>query len=425
MKKILLFLMSFGILFCIPATPTNAQLSSYIGANHSYSVTLRGNGDAYVMARLVINNFDSDSTTSFSFQSPDGVTLRDVTVLQQKIEDKCLKWDYSRTETCLSYGPADYNTSYYYGGTSEYKTLNVAQSDTTYQFDLAWPVESNQNSAVIVLYRTSDYTKKTFGGYNYNITTLKTPQSTSQINLAIDVDADQYLKGSDSSVGYRTQTAGSAESADLLKSAVSNAAIDSAVSGIGYYGAINKTAKGLAPNETYSTTGMFAKSWWGIYWWYVLIALVIMALIIITIILITRKINRNKSAIKPDGIKSNPSLFNATNMLTAFAGAVLVGFIIFLNEQYNFIYSFGYYNSGFGYLLYVLAIGIIGLAGPLIVSLKQGWKGFVITFLATAIWLIVIFAILAVFTNTNDEIYPVMDKVVEQAVSTDGAEVSR
>lgn len=124
---------------------TQAAENLFFAQKHAYRVTFRGNGDAFVYARLIVHNSTAQPLHTFSFQLP-RVAPEEITGYQQKLPKECIRrGSYDRGlgyELCLEYGEpsyenyfSSYSSAYYgYGDNNQatYKKLTVVKNGPTY-----------------------------------------------------------------------------------------------------------------------------------------------------------------------------------------------------------------------------------------------------------------------------------------------------
>jgi len=112
------------------STAFAANTSLLFGEQHSYSVTMRGNGEAVVTARLAITNNTDIAQKTFTFEIP-GLTISELTGYQQHLADTCLDSGYPKplsdntgivSRPCFQTQPPDYSINSYYNN-STYDTL--------------------------------------------------------------------------------------------------------------------------------------------------------------------------------------------------------------------------------------------------------------------------------------------------------------
>lgn len=438
MKKLIIkaFGTSLFVLFLFTGLGNNTYANSDIlfGQNHYYSVIFRGNGEAITYAKLVINNPDSKPMTEFSFETPD-ISITEVAAYQMTLPKACIEYDYSTTRTnppCLEYEDPDYTSSYYYGyyrsnEKPEYQKIELANTGNTYKFTLPKQIEAYKSSAIIVSYATKGYTEESLGLYKFNFETLKVSSRVQELRVAIETDSDLYLKNKDAEVNYSTSNS----SLSAVDSAtISSKALDEVVGNIGSYGQINKVARSLSPNESFSVKGEYAENWFRLYFKEILITFLVIAAIFIGTYFLSRYIKKKKG--KENKLEEIAEKHNVSSKVTPKEDAslyltILAGFIsvvttilltIFIDwlSSTDFIYSllgYNYYSNPISTVLNLICVLICLLAysfiilGPAVYfAIKNGWKTAVRNLVAEFLWLLFVVLIsLIVFHSGLNNIF--------------------
>ncbi|NOY14869.1 MAG: hypothetical protein GXP43_01485 [bacterium] len=408
-----------------PAT-VSAQSGLLFGQNHFYTVVFRGNGEAVVYVKMVITNPNDRLMTNFSFTVPK-VSPSEMAIYQMKLPPRCIRYDYkSKFRVCLEYKEPDYLGSYYPGGPIQpsYKKIEYEKSGNLYRFDLPTPVRPYKTTALIIAYTAKGYVTKNLGLYKFNFETLKVPFRINQVNVAVDVDSDLYLKGKRASVNYQQESP--ELSTASIKKSISSPEMDKLVNTIGYSGALFKRAKNLAPNESLSVKGTYAASKIRLYLSSIMWALAVVAAIFLALYLLT-KILKNRNA-KPkkenkDNIKyqapaaSQPlasapeQAFNLTTISMSFVSSLLVVGLTYLLNYLNKTSWLMYLpmDSAFGILviIFIALLYILIIFGPPVFLIsKYGWKAAVLALVMELIWLGTFLIIYVFITFSRPKDYP-------------------
>jgi hypothetical protein len=388
---------------------TNSSNQLILGQNHYYSVVLRGNKEAIVYAKLVINNPDEATLNDFTFEMPD-ISSYEMVIYQQKLPQQCANYTYtSGSQSCTQYTDPDYNNSYYYSGTSqmaEYKKISYTSLGNTYHLNLAYPIQSYKSSALIISYATKSFVTESFGLFSFNFKTIKVSSRINDLKVSIDLDSDLILKGGNSTVNY-TQTMDLKTSAlGSAPEAVSSTSLDSLVSTIGRSGLLNKEAKNLAPNENYTVKGEYAASWWRLYLEEIVITILVIAVIIGGVILSLRYFKRKTSIKKDEAIdhtvseRSSQSHISYKIVWFIVYGLVSAVFVIAISYGSLMILSmpiFNYYTNQIPRLLLmmiILLLYILAIFGPALFSAsKYGYKSVLYVIGFEIAWFILFLAI--------------------------------
>ena len=81
MKKLIIGVFSL-MLFLTSFAPALAQDNLFYSQDHDYSLYMRGNGQAVVFARMIVNNTATESMDKFSFEIP-GAEPSNLAIYQQ------------------------------------------------------------------------------------------------------------------------------------------------------------------------------------------------------------------------------------------------------------------------------------------------------------------------------------------------------
>lgn len=266
--------------------PASAQGDLLSGQNHYYTVVFRGNGEAIVYAKVVINNISDKPIGDFSFEMPK-VSPTEMVVYQMSQRGPCALFDNSLpNRPCLKYSEPDYANQYYYGypsGGGDYlKISDYGKIGNKYALTLPNPINPGKTSTIVIAYAAQGYSRKTLGAHKFVFETLKVPSRIQQVSVSVDVDSDQILKGKRSSVNYATNDVSLGLS--TAATGLSSPAMDKAVSSIGSSSSpIHKQAKNLAAYETLTVKGEYADAWLGLYWGSLAWAILVVAAIFVAL----------------------------------------------------------------------------------------------------------------------------------------------
>jgi hypothetical protein len=262
----------------LPATAFAVSSDLLFGQQHFYTVTMRGNGEAVVLARIVFTNTADTQQKTFSFQIPGSTAPSDLVGFQEQYAQACnggLPTPTPLLKAPASSGAAiaqpailpclEYLTPGYPQPASEqgynYKKLKfTASSGNNYKVTLPAPVPSQQSSSLLLSYSSMAYARSSLGAHVFNFQTIKVNQRTSSSIVALSVDPDQYLEGK-SSVNYQPSAVDSGSLSTQANSAAPSAsALNQVSDSVGTGGEIVKQATDLAPGDTLSVKGRYASS---------------------------------------------------------------------------------------------------------------------------------------------------------------------
>lgn len=408
----------------MPPIAPDTSNSLLFGQKHSYSVILRGNGEAVTYAKLVIPNQGDQALSEFSFEIPK-VEPSEIIMYQMKLSPECVRYNYTDPNNpCVEYRDPDYGQDYYYYGSgqaAEYTKIKYTKSGNTYNLTLPNSVEPSKSTAIIVSYATKGYVNNILGLQKFNFETIKVNSRIQSVKVAVDVDSDLLLKGKKSSVNYNEGA--SVQSFKLGDSAaMSSKELDRVVSGIGSYGALMKESKSLAPNESFNVRGEYASNWFQLYLGEIIIAILVIAVIIVLIYLISKYItskpkgNSDETNMTKDTSQNieNKSInfFNLTNVIVSLGSVILViiiSVILRVLNYYNIWQSF-LYDPTFNSLISVvttLLYAFILLAPAVMLGLRRGWGNLLSIIILQFIWFIIILVLyLLLFRSGMAEVMP-------------------
>lgn len=419
--------------------PRPVESANFLGQDHSYSVTFRGNGEAVVSARMIFSNLEEATMSAMTLRIP-RVTPQDVMVYQISREPQCIRYkspaypqinngsiiydtqkklDVYDPPVCEEYQEPDY-TQYWYGGNTYHKADVVMGTDSVI-VNFPKPIKPNGSGAIIVYYRAMGYTTKdAYGAFNYAFETLKVEDRIRSLQVGISTDSDLLLKEATGKVDYQTtMTAPAMEmrSASADGVAFKNAQLDSVIQQIGY-GTVVKSSSNLQPLDSYTVTGSYAESQWRMHGKQITTGIITVIVVLILLALLARFIIKRiiKHTTTVDSSKQKNTMHNGVFVAKAaavgFVSAIIVAAygvaVFFIAALIGRTFS---YNSEMMSFFLMLSLGIISFAvialllfGPAIyVGMKQGiWKG-VIIFAATIIWLKLFFIVLVMimFVSRN------------------------
>ena len=412
MKKLVCLLFFAALLFGL-TSPASAQEELFFGQAHNYSVTLRGNGEAVVMARVAFTNFTDNDLSTLKLNSKD--SLNQLAAYQQVLPDVCEQNVYNKDtglSSCAKYAKQNYysDSSYYYYESRQadatYHKLNITQVGDEYTFDLVKPLAADTQGAILLAYRSKDFvTKKTGGLFKFNFTTLAAPVQISEARVAVSVDSELFLKGKKSTVNYTTATDvsfGMQETAGLT-----NKNLDKIASSIGRNGAINKSAKQLGANETFTVKGSYATTKLRLYAGRASAFIIVIAAIIAALFFAWKKSQKqpNEDSVAPPSSDltdkdAKINLFKGLYLIWSVISALLI-FLMSWSIQYldeiNWLRDIPNdmeFILGIGLVIIILFFAFLLFGIPLIMASKHGWRAFMATFIDILILSVIFFLIL-------------------------------
>lgn len=381
----------------------------FLGQDHSYTVTFRGNGEAVVSARVILTNKEEVPLSELSLRVPK-VEPREIFVYQVIRDKQCIRYrpqvydPLTRTyppQICEEYQDADY---YNYYGAAKYQKAKFEYVGDTISITFPTEIAPNNSGSYFIFYRAGGYTSKNiFGGFKYDFETLKVNDDIRSLNVAIDVDSDLVLKGGQAEVNYRFADVSETTFKGVGGAApLASGAIDTFYSNIGY-GRIIKNATNLSPLESYTVSGSYASNQLKLYAKEVAISIFVVVVFVLVIVLVSRRVYSRflKAEIKAE--KTSGIFGNAGHLVIStgigFISAliisgyttmvILLGGIITRSINYQ-------YNSIFVLFLVLISFGVYGLLlfGPaLYMGVKKGIGWGISSAIATIVWLIIFLVI--------------------------------
>jgi hypothetical protein len=277
----------------VPLSPAVAADDLLFGQQHNYSVTMRGNGESVVTARIVFSNTGETNLDKFTFTVPK-LAVSDMIGYQEHIQSNCTSYGGPQPlagsssaagpatqavfpRPCLKYAPVDYTDTY--GSTSTYSKLKFdTAAGNKYTITLPTPVTPGENAALLISYSGKGYASQALGAYKFDFQTLKVQQRVKNVTVALDVDSGLYLLDGKSKVSYAKNPSGTTDS---LQSGASSAALDRVSSSVGAGGQMSEEGKDLAPGDTLGVKGTYADAAWKLHPWRVaLLAALALALVV-------------------------------------------------------------------------------------------------------------------------------------------------
>lgn len=404
------------------APAASAQSELLFGQTHAYSVVMRGNGEAIVYAKIVVTNDEETPMTEVSFQVP-GATPSEMAIYQMRLPMSCTSYGPTPMNggvaPCLQYADPNYTNNYYdyydnYGrlkGETEYEKVKPQVTGDLYKVTLPKPIGAHKSGAIVVAYSAVGYVKNFLGLYSFNFQTLKVPARINSMTVAVDVDSDLFMRGNQASVNYNRAVSSGSAGLSASDQSFSNREMNTKVSAIGSYGQLNKTAKNLSPNESFSVKGKYAKSWFRLNLFGMAMGVLVFVVIIVGIYFVSRFLQKRKKdhgeTVATAEVSATAKRFgglfhdwiNLTNALVSFGSVALMILMVWivpkLLRQINYAY-----DSVLPFVMFLAAalFFVLVILGPgIIIATKRGWRSFVAIILGQFLWLIVFFVVYVVF----------------------------
>lgn len=397
----LLFLGLFGL-----AAPVSAQSELLFGQKHYYSTVFRGNGETIVYAKLILPNTSESPMREFSFELP-RAAASEMVMYQMTLPQECARWDYvSGNRTCAEYREPSYSQQHYGSGAAQYKKIDFTVSGNQYRLTLPVMVAPNSFTALIIAYAAKGYVSERFGVFTFNFETLKVPTRIQELSVAVDTDSDLLLKGKPSSVNYTTLGIGT--SGIVSPPSVEGSApreFDMLVGKIGRSGPVIKTAKNLAPNESFTVRGEYARTWWQLHLGSLLIAGSVVGVLLLAAYGISRLVRRKgpQMNVNPQTVPvpaepgAHLSILAASIVSLVSAGMVLgFTFVLKILEGEGVLRQFVGRDlvTSLLFIVIVFFTYTLLLIGPAIgVAVRRGWRALLMVLVGELFWLVLLIAL--------------------------------
>jgi hypothetical protein len=405
--------------------------AGFLGQDHYYTVTLRGNGQAIVSAKVIFSNLTEQPLSTLTFTMPkEGA--EQVVAYQVRREPECVRYRtypvpsviplpilqeetpalQTQDPTELSIGRPDpmceeYREPNYYDywyGNSTYRKAEARVAGTTLTVTLPDPVPANRSASILLSFRSSAFTSPALAGArDYSFETLTVDDTIRSLQVGVETDSDLKIKGATAAVQYAKAEAGTMMAMDRAAGASSfaNAQIDQYYREIGS-GSVIKNASNLQAGDSYTVKGTYGSSVAQLYAREIALSIIIPLLLIVGAVFGFR-FWAKRAAKDPAKTQGAMRVFSPANVLIAalvgFVSALLMGgvtLIVFL--AFSALSNVYYYQ-----LTTVLSLAMAVLTGalylflmaipPVVVGVKRGvWVG-VMTAVSTVSWMMVFLGI--------------------------------
>jgi hypothetical protein len=410
------------------AAPTDLLSGQY----QTYSVTLRGNNEAVVYAKLALGNNTGQPLTSSSFTMPSQASPSELVIYQMTAPRVCTRYDYNiYSSPCLNYDDPDYlQPNYYAGPGNTYKKIDYVKSGNKYSFDLPTAIKADKSGMVIVAYAAKGFVTESFGLHNFKFETLKVTSRVKQADIYVDVDSDQMLRGAKSTVNYSTSAKPTAALDSVSGTgAAASSALDTIVNGFYSNSGVTKSVKNMAPGESATVTGEYATSWWRLYLAEILWSLLVVVAILVAAVFASRwsrrrrpqapvasKTSRAKAGAPVASVAAPAAIrFDLSAVVLSLVSTVLVTGLTYLLQQLsnntliaNYNYNYNPFITAMVAVVAVVVYAVIVVGPAVYLAIKRGWSAVAVYVASELLWLVVITVIAAVlFQNSaGSVIYP-------------------
>ncbi len=395
------------------AGAASASMPSYDGglsAGHYYQAVFDGEGEASVIAKIVQINTGKTQIENITMEIPGRVNVRymfqelstntcsDYCVRYDNVctneETVCKNWNetsqtcgsWSKKCTQYNYVCVEYARNCYDSYDRSFVPLDFTEEQLSgskkITIKLSEPIASGETGAITMYYKSSGYAIKNLN-FDFDFETIKSPNDTPSLRVAINVDEDMYLRGGETATTYMPNF-GALESASVAKGVPLAGDSANFIRGISdnvvYAGGYVKTKSNLDPWESFHVTGAYnyKDAWFLTYFAEIIGALAILA----AINAFLRK--RFTAVLK----KSKAPRIIFAGFLSAIVVAFSVFFVLaaggFLSQLFNNVIG-GMLVTVAGVITILLSIGL-----PVYYfSDKYGTREGLAVLISTIIWLLV------------------------------------
>jgi hypothetical protein len=346
------------------------------GQKHAYTVVFRNDGAATILGRIVFKNTDKDPIRELTLTIP-GADVSDPIFYQISAQPQCIEYrpvpvDDS-SDSCLVSSVDYLYCNFEYFGNEAYTKIVPGQDGGTFTIPLATEITENQPGGIVFAYRSRGLTQESWSGtFRFTFTSPQVPSPIELIRVAVGVDSDLYLKGSQSKVAYKEEAP-----------AVTDLAATSIGRVIDYYQrqGFTKEGRNLGSGESLVVVGSYADSWWNLYAMEIVWSLVGVAAAVLLWLLWRRYYHPVRQRAGPF-----TGIFSPGNVGIAFGSALATVGLTYLGTVLLPIHIRPYQDPVFSVLFSILILGLYALIlfgpafwiafGKIHEGKEQAWKHF-------------------------------------------------
>lgn len=435
--SLILFLILVNYSFALVAPPSKTGLN-FLGQDHYYSVTFRGNGEAIVNLKVILSNLQDTPLSTVALRVPK-VDPKDIMVYQVVREPQCIRYQSEspveiqqqiypmpprKPAVCEEYQDPDYYQ--YWWGENKYQKAQYELSGDTIIIGLPKKIDADKSGSFIVYYRALGYAKKNIvGAYNFVLETLKVNDKIRDLQVGINTDSDLYLRDAKGKVNYRFDETSFASLRSTEKvGVIKNSQFDNYYQQIGQ-GTIIKKASNLQLLDSYTVKGKYADSFLKLYakeiLMVVMTVVVLVFLLIVLIKFLARRLNEVKASRQLKQNQNLPSI-DTTGILivlgVSFASSIFMAaftvfllFLAFIVNTYSYLGDLALILTVFLVIVSVAIYGLLLVAPGIYLGIKKGiWWGmgvFALTIFWLGCYLIVVFLVLSLRGNRSSPQIPI------------------
>lgn len=391
----------------MPVYPPEKQ--GFLGQDHAYTVTFRGNGEAVVLLKTVFTNTGNTARNSIELRVPRTIP-KDIMAYQVTAAPRCIRYAaqpqtemyMARPPRCEQYEETDFTP---YWGNYTYRKAAAELKGDTITVSLPQAVAPERTGSVLLYFRGFGYARKNLAGaFGYTFETLKTDDRIQSVRVAIETDEDLVLKGVKGNVAYRFDDSVAELSAPKAAGlAIASPRLNSLYQQVGS-GRVVKSATNLQPLDSYVVKGAFADAAIKLYAGEIVLGFLIVVALGAGATLFTRwAITASTRAAKAE---KRPSVTGKTILMvivSVIASLLIAGLVagvvaLFRSGVLQAMPEMGAIIAVFTVIAAVAVFLFFLLAPAVLVGMKEGAGWGVGTFGLTVLWLIGYLVITVVVT---------------------------
>ena len=382
----------------------------FLGQDHSYSVTFRGNGEAVVALKVALTNKGETPLSEVSLRVPK-VSPQEFFIYQVIKEPSCTR--YLTDNACAEYQEPDYYG--YWWSKTKYQKAQSEFSGDTLKVILPQAIPADKNGSYLVYFRAMGYAKKNiFGAYKFTFETLQVPDDIRNMTVGISTDSDLVLRGATGEVNYRFGDVATSLKAVVGAAPTESSSIDTFYQQIGH-GTLIKNASSLASLESYTVSSSFADNRIKLYAKEIFVGVGVF-LGILAVVLVVLRLILKRSQSKTEG--TTVATFNSKSLVICL-GVSFVSALVISGYTILAIIAASYLASTVGYqfqavltiFIVVISFAIYALflfAPGIYLGAKKGIGWGIATVALTVFFLLIFLGIglLVYLAVRNPSVYP-------------------
>lgn len=258
--------------------------------NQQYAVLFDEEGEATVIAKITVQNFDTQPIEQLALEMPGKVQI--IYAVQKIVPENELKSEHSyqwnkETYDDFTYSilsPQQQNT-----GNSALVTLPLAKK-----------IQQQEQLSLLIYYKVTGFVKEELGLFAFSFETPKIASHTTSVHVSINVASDLSLKDAKA----RTQYVDNTLFAQAQTMSFSKALMSMQNNYYLWNQGITKYVTALDPYENVLVTGTYARSWFRLYWFQTVISVLVSIFILLMLLVSIRSAGKEGNERKDQWITS-------------------------------------------------------------------------------------------------------------------------